>query len=50
MPTARSHDQRGNLRIELVSLAIRIGELDAAIHGIAEIDLTLDHVVPGGRE
>ena len=41
VPAARPHHQCGGLIIELVEAAIGIGEGDAAIDGIAQIDLPI---------
>jgi hypothetical protein len=49
MPAARAHDQGGDGGIQAVGLALRAGEIDAPRDGIAQVDLALDHVVPGRR-
>ncbi len=50
VPAARAHQQRGDLRIEAVLLAVGIRERNLAGHGIAQVDLPLHDVVPGRRE
>ncbi|CAH1668847.1 hypothetical protein CHELA40_13198 [Chelatococcus asaccharovorans] len=50
MPAARTDDQRRRLVRELVRLAGgRIGEIDAALPAVPQIDLALDHIGPGRR-
>src|SRR5262249_48792692 len=49
VPAARAHEQCGGLFVEPVALALRTVVLDGAIDGIAQIDLTFDHVLPTRR-
>ena len=49
MPAARADQQRGSAGIQLVLFALRAAEADVAAHGVAQIDLAVDIVVPGGR-
>jgi hypothetical protein len=48
VPAARAHQQHGGLLVQRVLLAVR-GEVDGAAHGVAQVDLALDHVRPGRR-
>ena len=49
VPSARAHEQRSRLLVELVLLAFGAGEADLAPHRIAQVHLAIDHVAPGGR-
>ena len=49
MPAARTHDQRRDLLVELVLLAVRILEGDLATHRVGQVDLPFHHQVPGRR-
>ena len=48
VPAARTHDQGGDLVVELVGLAVLL-ERNRAAHGVAHIDLAGDLVVPVRR-
>ena len=49
VPAARTHHQRGGLFAQLVVLAFGAGIGDGAADGVAQVDLALDDVPPGGR-
>ena len=49
VPAARPDDQRRDRRIQPVDTTVRVGELNAARHRIAQVELSADHVVPGRR-
>ena len=49
MPAARAHQQRGGLLVEPVDAAVRVVEGDRALDGVDQVDLALDHVLPGRR-
>ncbi|MNT46287.1 hypothetical protein D3C72_1829190 [compost metagenome] len=48
--TAYPADKHCGIGIEGVSLAFRTGVRDGAVDRIAQVDLTLDHLVPGGGQ
>ena len=50
MPAARAYDQRCDLVVEAVVLALGAGELELAADCLAEGNLAGQHVFPGGRE
>ena len=50
VPAARTHDQRRDLVVESVVLALGAGEFELAADCLAEGNLAGQHVVPGGRE
>ena len=47
---AHPADKHCGIGIEGVSLAFRTGVRDGAVDRIAQVDLTLDHLVPGGSQ
>ena len=49
MPAARPGHQHGDLLIELVLFSSGIGEINRSANGVAQIDLTFNHVLPGRR-
>ena len=49
VPTARADQQRRDLLVQAVALAFRAVEGDGAADGIAQIDLAVEVVGPGGR-
>ena len=46
VPAARAHQQRGELRRELVLLAVRARVLDRALDGVDQVDVAADLVLP----
>ncbi len=50
VPSSRTDQQRGNLRVEAISLPVRGAERQGAPDRIDQVDLPLDHVLPGGRK
>ena len=49
VPAAWAHQQRGDLVLECVRLALGRLERDRAVDRVAQVDLTEDGVVPRGR-
>ena len=49
VPAARTHQQRRGLLVEAIDAAVRVVERDGAVDGVDQVDLTLDHVLPGRR-
>ena len=49
MPAAGAHEQRGRLLVQLVGLALGTCERDRAPHGVAQVDVAIEQVFPGGR-
>src|SRR6185503_8585691 len=49
MPPTRPHEQCCSSGIETVRLAFGTDEVDLSPHGIAQIDLSLEHILPRGR-
>ena len=49
VPAARAHQQRGGLLVETVDAAVRVVEGDRALDRVDQVDLALDHVLPGRR-
>ena len=49
VPAARTHEQRGQLVLQRVGLALRRDEIDAAADRVAQVDVALDVVVPARR-
>ena len=49
MPSTRPHQQRCHARIEFVAFAFRTLVADGALDCVAQIELALKVVVPGGR-
>src|SRR4029078_3780253 len=49
VPAARAHQQYGGHQIQGVAPAVRDDERDRALDRVAEVDLALDHVLPGRR-
>jgi hypothetical protein len=49
VPAAGADEQRGDVIVELVLLAVGVAEADGAPDGVDEVELALDHVFPGGR-
>ena len=48
VPTPRAHDQSGDGIVEAVLFAFGTLEPDGAVNGIAQVDLALDGILPGG--
>ncbi len=46
MPAARAHDKHRRIVVELIMLAVVGSEIDVAVHGIAQIHLSIQHVGP----
>ena len=49
VPAARAHQQRRHRAVQAIFAAIGVGELDPAVDRIAQVDVPLDVIVPGGR-
>src|SRR5579863_1148083 len=49
MPAAGADQQRGGLVIQLVTLAFGAGIFDGPVHRVAQIDVAIEVVRPGGR-
>ena len=51
VPAARPHDDRGEVLAERIGLALGRGEVDGAVEGVAQVELTHDDVGSrgGGR-
>jgi hypothetical protein len=49
VPAARAHEKRRGLLVQAVVPAFRARVLDGAVHRVAQIHLSFDHVGPGRR-
>src|SRR4051794_30597096 len=47
MPAARPHDQGRNLLFESILLPFRACEVDPPVHGVSQVRLTVQVVLPG---